>query len=215
VAVLGQTNNIHMRNTILSSVVLKAYDLKPYQLECPAWMRTEEYDISATAPAGSTPDQIPAMLQNLLADRFRMKLHREKRDWPVYALVVGKDGPKLKAMESANEQIGFTMGRPETTLTAVSTTGFARMLSGFLDRPVLDMTGLTGYYDIKVTVAASDLVGMRSVAMPGIQQPSATEAVTAPSIFTAVQDLGLRLESRKAPIEFLIVDRADKDPTEN
>jgi uncharacterized protein (TIGR03435 family) len=208
-----------MRNTTLSSVLLLAYDLKPYQIECPDWMRSQEYDISATAPQGTNKEQVRAMLQTLLAERFRMKVRRETRERPIYALVVGKDGPKLKKLENAREGIGFTMGGPVTELKAVSLDGLTRMLSGFLDRPVLDMTGLAGQYDIRLTVAAEDLVGMQRVSRqnqePGAAQTPAPETSPAPSIFSAIQTLGLKLESRKAPVEFLVVDKAEKDPTEN
>jgi len=215
----GDPRAVRMRNTTLWGVLLLAYDVKPYQIECPAWMQSEEYDISATAPQGTTKEQVRAMLQALLGERFRMKVHRETRERPVYALVVGKDGPKLKKLDKPAGGISFTMGGPVTELQADNMDGLVRMLSGFLDRPVLDMTGITGQYDIRLTVAREDLVGMQRISRQ-YQEPDAApapvlETSPAPSIFTAIQKLGLTLESRKAPIEFLVVDRAEKEPTEN
>jgi uncharacterized protein (TIGR03435 family) len=111
------------------------------------------------------------------------------------------------------------MGGPVRELAAGSVDGLVRMLSGFLDRPVLDMTGITGQYDIRLTVAAEDLVGMQRTARqyeePGAAPAPAPDTTPAPSIFTAIQTLGLKLEARKAPIEFLVVDRAEKEPTKN
>ena len=76
-----------------------AYSVKDYQVTCPAWMDEQRFDISAKLPDGATKDQAPEMLQNLLKERFKVTLHREKKDHPIYALVAGKNGPKLKPAE--------------------------------------------------------------------------------------------------------------------
>jgi uncharacterized protein (TIGR03435 family) len=183
------------------------------------------------------------MLQNLLAERFHMTVHREKREQPVYALVVGKNGPKLKKSAEdalpAPPQPGANLpprkgGMKISTnghleASGVTMSGLSDMLSNILDRPVVDKTELPGNYDIVLDVAPEDLVGMKRLAAtfgpppagkptggkaPGEAGP-APEVAPSASVFTAVQQLGLRLEGRKLPVEFIVVDKADKVPTEN
>ena len=144
------------------------------------------------------------MLQGLLADRFQLKVHRETKETPVYALVVGKNGAKLK--ESAPDETGGTSVRGngiEMHMEASKGTmdKLAYQLSLTAGRPVLDRTGLSGHYTYTL-----DWLPANGTAPPDSDIPS---------IFTAVQEkLGLRLEATKAPIEMLIVDRAAR-PSEN
>jgi uncharacterized protein (TIGR03435 family) len=200
---------------------MKAYNVKRYQIVGPAWLDTEHYDIIAKPPAGAAKEQIPAMLQNLLVERFQMTVRRETREQPVYALIVGKNGPNLKKTDKPDDRIGFST---DGHLEARSVASLVNMLSGFMDRPVLDMTGIVGNFEIALDVSPEDLVGLqRSMAaaavrpggdVPGGSGP-APETDPKPSIFTAVQKLGLRLESRKEPMEMIIIDKAEKVPTEN
>ena len=200
---------------------MRAYDVKRYQIVGPSWMDTERYDIVAIPPEGAAQEQIPAMLQNLLVERFQMTVRRETREQPVYALTVGKNGPNLKKTDEPDGGISFsTSGH----LEARSVASLVNMLSSFMDRPVLDMTGLEGTFEIALDVSPEDLVGMRrTMATAGAQTGGdvasgsgpAPETDPKPSIFTAVQKLGLKLESRKEPMEMVIIERAEKIPTEN
>jgi uncharacterized protein (TIGR03435 family) len=138
------------------------------------------------------------MLQQLLADRFALRLHRETKEITIYSLIVGKNGPKLKEGGSA----GPYLSRPSPGRLAgqrASMSSLASALAGNLGRPVIDNTGLKGGYDFSLEWTAD-------------AAPDAVPADTSgPSLFTALQDqLGLRLESKKAPIEVLIIDRAEK-----
>ncbi len=195
----------------LNQLIIYAYDLKGgYQLSGgPSWAthpRTDGdyYDISAKAEGEEALAQSRArqLLRTLLADRFQLQLHREMREMPVYALVVGKAGPKLK--ESAPDApTRMTASVSVATVTSIFTRSqmdsLVRVLSGAADRPVLDQTGLTGYYDYKVEFA---------------RDPVAAES-SAPSLFTAVQEqLGLKLEPEKRSIQVLVIDHADR-PSEN
>jgi uncharacterized protein (TIGR03435 family) len=195
----------------LNQLIMYAYDLKGgYQLSGgPSWAIHPQtdgdyYDISAKAEGADVLAQSLArqLLQTLLADRFQLRLHREMREMPVYALVVGKAGPKLK--ESAPDAtLRMTASVSVTTVTSIFTKSqmdsLVRVLSGAADRPVLDQTGLTGFYDYKVEFA---------------RDPASAES-SAPSIFTAVQEqLGLKLEPEKGSIEVLVIDHADR-PSEN
>ena len=96
----ADNGRIDFANVSIRDVVLRAYSLKTYQLSGPDWIGSQRYDISAKLPDGATKDQIPQMLQALLQDRFKLTHHREKKELPVYSLVVGKGGPKLKPAES-------------------------------------------------------------------------------------------------------------------
>jgi uncharacterized protein (TIGR03435 family) len=176
---------------------------REYLLSGPEWLESEHFDISAKYAAGtSNADSLP-MLQRLLEDRFGLKVHHETRDFTAYALVAGKNGPKLKAPVPSPDGHTFPCGSPpggfrvrdghapgcSITMPAL-TDRLSRQPFG-LDRPVIDRTGLSGEFD--VTLDFSD-----------------------ESIVTAVQDqLGLKLELRKIPIDLLVVDGAEKVPSAN
>jgi uncharacterized protein (TIGR03435 family) len=194
-----------MRNVPLRYALEWAYDLKDYEISGPDWINQEErYDITAKASGPATNDQMRPMLQTLLLERLKMKVHRETRVLPVYILSPGKGPAKVKPASTDSE----------ATLSGSATGAFFHnqpisrftfMLTRRMDRPVLDKTGLTGVYDYTI-----DLSGLGFNGQPP-QDPTA-----GPSIFTAVQDnLGLRLEAQRAPIEILVIDQVDKIPIEN
>ena len=204
-------NRLTFVGSTLKQLIIYAYDLKVYQYSGgPDWatgpMDQNSYDIVAQAEGEQALTQARArqLLQLVLADRFQLKTHREKKEMPVYGLVIGKGGPKFK--ESAPDSKGATVGRvTPTTITSTFSQQrldlLVRLLSSSADRPVLDQTGLTGLYDFKLEYA---------------RDPAAVSSDTAaPSIFTAIQEqLGLKLESQMAPIEITIVDHAER-PTAN
>ena len=247
---------VDIENETLIDLIETAFDIKPYQVNGPGWLRTgntlsaERFDIHATLPAGTSTDQVPQMLQMLLADRFKLTFHRETKDQPVFALVVGKDGPKMQPSDeqetpsidaqpapvqvSGNAQTGLTVrgGRGGTTRVTMGQDGVMRLeaervtmpqladsITGFVGRPVIDMTGLAAAYKIALTVTKEDL--MAATRASGLAGPPALDAAPVPadpggiSIFQSVQQLGLRLELRKAPIEHLVIDHLEKLPTEN
>ena len=205
----------------LRPLLMKAYNVKRYQIAGPSWLDTEHYDIVAKPPDGATREQIPAMLQSLLVERFQMTVRRETREQPVYALIVGKNGPNLKKTDKPNDGVGFsTSGH----LGAGSVGALANLLSSFMDRPVLDMTGIQGNFDISLDVSMDDLIGLRRMmSTAGAQTGGDAASGSGPapeispqaSIFTAIQQLGLKLEPRKEPIEMIVIDKAEKVPTEN
>jgi uncharacterized protein (TIGR03435 family) len=151
------------------------------------------------------------MLQALLLERFRMSVHWTTKEAQVYALVVGKSGPKLiKSQPDTKESLFFgTSGRLE--LKGSRLADFASALSSVMDRPVVDMTGIDGTFDIAFDASPDSLTGAfyRAVA------DSTAASSAAPSIFTAVRGLGLSLEARKAPIKQLVIDKADRMPIPN
>ncbi len=150
------------------------------------------------------------MLQTMLAERFGLKYHHESRMDSVLALVVDKNGAKLQpADEKSRSGIMFSPATGHLEFHRQSLAQFARSLSVDLGKPILDMTTLEGEFDIAMDVNPADLEGLR-MGMPPDASPSSN-----PSIQEALRALGLKLESRKAPIEHIVVDSIRKTPTEN
>ena len=179
----------------------RAYRVTTYQIEGPSWIRTERYDIIAKAPDNTPKEQISLMLQALLLERFQLKLHREQRDMPVYDLIVGRGKPKFQKSEGA---LSYDMGGGLRELKNHTMFQLADFLSSIVQRLVFDRTGLTGTYNIPLEMSFEELGGI-----------NAKSDISAPSIFTIVEGLGLKLESRKEPVEVIVVDSGNKTPIEN
>jgi uncharacterized protein (TIGR03435 family) len=198
----------------LKEVVMRAYNIDRELLVGPQWMDENTYDIMARAPAGTSADQARAMLRNLLAERFKMRVHWESREMASYALVVAKGGPKLTATKTPPPD-GQESGRPSFAFgdpvrfefKAASMDAFARHLSQLIGQHVANMTGLAGYFDVSITVSEDS--------MPGMGLSTQASDPSSPSIFEAVKTLGLALEPSRAPAQVLIIDSAEKMPTAN
>jgi uncharacterized protein (TIGR03435 family) len=197
----------------------QAYGIRDFQIVGgPAWLGTERYDITAKPEDAANQEQVKLMVQALLADRFKLEFHRETKELPTYALVVGKGGPKLKKyVETDGDSSGSggggrggmmrMMGRGHFEANGVPVSALANQLAQALGRSVIDKTELTGNYDFKLDWTPDEN-------QPGIG-PAGDNHAPAPadgaSIFAAVQEqLGLKLEGSKGPVEILIVDRAEK-----
>jgi uncharacterized protein (TIGR03435 family) len=230
------------QNISLSNLVTMAYRIAYYQLSAPDWATMTRFDLRAKLPQDTTKEQLALMMQSLLADRFQLAVHRESREMQRYELTVAKNGPKFKeaappapadSRDAAPtpgppklDKEGYPvigprggmaivydkarMYQPEMTMTML-----ASQLSGQLRGPVVDATGLTGKYAISVYWSAGD--SLRTTAPAPGQGPTPADTVsTGPDLKQALQEqLGLRVESKKGPVEFVIVDHAEKTPTEN
>jgi len=192
----------------LKELIMYAYNVNNYQVSiAPADAR---YDIIARAGGNTAPTkrEFRMMLQSLLADRFQLRIHREAKAMPVFVLVAGKNGPKLKESESDGEprsHTGVNNGTYQVTMRNFTVEHIASVISSgaHLDLPVLDKTGLTGTYDATLTYTPNWEFREGGPDLPGI------------SIFDAVQkQLGLSLSRQKEMIEILVVDHVDK-PSEN
>lgn len=209
-------------NYSLSFLVMMAYNLRSFQLAAPAWMDTVRYDVVAKIPPGTDRRQFALMQQRLLAERFGLQAHFEKKDMTVYELRVAKGGSKLKgSQEPAGQKPEAAwrppaFGPPVRTMAHVSYKGesiadLANFLSNQLGQPVMDTTGLGGCYDYALTFLMEP--GGRATA-PETVDGSAPELGV--SLIDAVRDeLGLRLEKKKGQAEVLVVDHAEKVPVEN
>jgi uncharacterized protein (TIGR03435 family) len=255
---------IHYPGMNLKTLLMNAYDVKSFQVLGPALLDSERFDIDATMAPGTTKEQFRVMLQNLLAERFKLTFHRETKELPMYSLVVGKNGPKMKesVVAAAPKTEGDTApspaplpsqpkigadGFPELPQLAgragifnIMMNGRARIiaqqqtiqdlagrLSGMLSRPVTDNTALSGKYDFTLTYSPEGATGPMGPLPPPPPPPAGGGADGAPAgavpeaeplldIFGAVQaQLGLKLEAKKGPVELIVVDHAEKTPTEN
>lgn len=242
-------SQVHFAYMSLKDYIAVAYQVKLYQVSGPDWIGSERFDIAATLPDGVVPSDVSVMLQALLADRFQLTFHREKKDFTVYTLEVDKGGLKIpesplapelenvdaKAPQSftgggSNQGVSINLGRG-TSLTfangkfeakRLDMPTLAGTLERFLDRPVVDTTDLKGKYDISFDVTQEDYRAMliRSAVVAGVVLPPdvlrLVDGVSAPaSLFDALQKLGLKLSTRKAPLDVITIDNILKTPTEN
>jgi uncharacterized protein (TIGR03435 family) len=271
----------------LKSLIAYAYRVKPYEISGPDWLEQQRFDIVAKYPDGATKDDAPRMLQSLLEDRFRLKVHKSMEERPVLALVAGRGGPKLRAsaekpapidenapLKPGERRLDGPGGKPMLVRTDVASgaiivdmgeqgkmtykvdrtatppaihvefsmvtmTGLANMMTQILTqiagssgREIVDMTRIEGNYEAALDLSLDDMIAMmrnagmdipgRAPAATGAAVANGTAAVPAASdpsggmsLAEAVRSMGLKLESRKAPIEQLIVDYAEKKPAEN
>jgi uncharacterized protein (TIGR03435 family) len=204
-------------NVSLRTLIAFAYDIRDFQITGgPKWMETDRYDIFARPPhSADEPPTSPAArnrlthlrMKALLADRFQLVVHTETKEMPVYVLAIGKNGPHLSPANSENPQRGINGQRGLMTCTGISMQTFAeRALAPRLGNIVLDKTGLSGEFDIKLQYADD------SPPKPGVEAPAETSSdPSGPTLAVALQEqLGLKLETQKAPVEVIVVDRAEK-----
>jgi uncharacterized protein (TIGR03435 family) len=280
----------------LRDLICIAYRLKPYQVSGPDWMSGQRFDVVATIPEGASKDKVPEMLQALLVERFKLTIHRDTKEHSVYALVVGKNGLKMKESTPGADPPAATAATPATPGAATpapppppappapatpgkntfvfnagdnqmrvnrssdgsgaSVSGgplgnmkmtrgeggtmrmefskmnmpaLADMLARFLDRPVVDMTELKGTYQVALDLSMDEMLhmasrsGVMSVGMApapggagdGGRPADAASTPSGSTIFASVQQMGLKLEPRKSPVEILVVDHLEKAPSEN
>jgi uncharacterized protein (TIGR03435 family) len=199
-----------MRNIGLKEAIQWAYNVEFYQVEGPAWMGATRFDIVAKAAGPATDDDMRVMAQRLLEERFGLAFHRQEKEMPGMALLVGKDGSKMKTSEDKGESVFENVPRsPIIHMRQMTMHEFAALLSEPMQKPVVDLTGLPGSYDF--TLDATKYVAPE----PAPGQPREREDETYMVLRALQQQLGLRLEARKLTINMLIVDKLEKAPTAN
>jgi uncharacterized protein (TIGR03435 family) len=244
-------DSMHVRASQYSlyDLTALAYQIKGHQITGPDWMVTERYDIQAKLPEGSRREQVPAMIQTLLAERFGMRVHRENREISVYALVVAGGGARLKACaeEEVSPQTAGGLIQGGTTVSAggaavsagasgeskitpgqdgnlhvenkkMTLARFADFIGRYSEHPVIDSTGLTGVYEMEFDVSGEEVRNAARAHGVAVPPPAGGEAASDPSgvsLASSLRRLGLKLESRKAPVEVLVIDRVEKAPTAN
>jgi uncharacterized protein (TIGR03435 family) len=198
-------------NFTLNDLMVFAYDVQVKQIVgAPDWFVKEKFDIAAIPDAEGqpSPGQFKAMVQKLLADRFNLILHHEMRELPAFVLTVAKNGLKLKKNESGDPGPGklnmrLTQGGMMLTSTNETMAEFASSLQqAVVDRPVVNRTELTERFDFQFTFAPD------GSQFGGMHLPPQNDEGAAPSLFTAIQDLGLKLDAFKIPVDVLVIDHA-------
>jgi len=205
-----RTGSISARNVTLKRCIRGAYDVQESQIAGgPKWVDEDRYDIDAKAAGPAGDRELMAMLRRLLSERFKLEFHRETRELPGYALVVGKGG--LKAKRSQPEAESRTnSSREAIDAEACSLHQLAQKLSEVIHLPVADLTGVEGEFDFQLKWTPDD---MRAKPPSGGDKPGTlpVDLSNGPSVFAALQEqLGLKLEPRKVPTEVLVIDHAEK-----
>ena len=231
---------LRAENFPLKFIVMRAWDLPEYRIATPDWMDGAKFNIQARVPKGATNEQFRVMLQNLLIERFRMKVHFEKREMALYELTVAKGGAKFKPSmadptqpaprpEPGRKLVADSEGFPDLQpgITSFSVirdhwrsqwanqplAELVSFLSTTLHAPMVDRTGLDGKYDIVLSWV--DARGTEPTRNDG-STPVAASDPGGPTIEAAVlSQLGLKLEKKKGPVDGLVIDHAEKLPTEN
>jgi uncharacterized protein (TIGR03435 family) len=210
----------------LHNIVWIAFDLQPYQLQAPDWMHEPRFDITAKVPEGATRAQFHVMFQNMLVERFGLKFHRSQREVQGYELTVAKGGPKFK---ESGPPPPPDAPRPVIQRPTLAADGYPTVTPGIsgpntignrargqwlragMERLIRDLNYEVG----KPIVDATSLTGMYDLALFWVRDPDRPDS-TGPALFGALQDqLGLKLESKKVTIPIVVVDHAEKLPTEN
>jgi bla regulator protein blaR1 len=206
----GRLNSM---NTPLRMLITFAYNVKDFQLSGgPGWANSETYDITAKAAGNATPEQLRAMLQTLLRERFKLVLRQDTKEAPIYELVAAKGGSKIKEDTTSPRTAMMMTGRGKVVALKASLANFVQLLGVLTGRPVVDKTGLASTYAFNLNWTPD----------PGEGGPPAQGGAdvapldsNGPSLFTALQEqLGLKLESAKGPVESLTIEGAEK-PSEN
>jgi uncharacterized protein (TIGR03435 family) len=228
-----------VENLPLRFLIRFAYNVKDFQISGgPAWMNSDPWDISAKAETERTPEQLRPLVQSLLASRFKLALHRETKELPIYQLAAARGGLKLTSPKQGScitpdpdnpprppapgepppRYCGnVRMGPGLIEAWGVSMERLLMALSDTLGRTVIDKTGFTGTFDVHLEFNPDDTIADAADAIVGgrtVQPPPPADSAT-PSIFTALQEqLGLKMDSAKGPVEVLIIDHVER-PSEN
>jgi uncharacterized protein (TIGR03435 family) len=228
----------------LKSYIAAAYEMRDHQIAGPGWLATEVFDIVAKMPeTGAPTSQVPAMLRTLLEERFHIRTHRESRELPAYALELATGRPPLVRLPDETPPPGpftsesgpagggkvttfgdgssFAIGANRFDATRVTMKALANVLGPFVDRPILDMTGLEGRYTVALELAPDDFQALMSRAVAAAGYPRSPEELrladtaVAVAVPEALERVGLKLRPLRAPIEILVIDSIDRTPTEN
>lgn len=210
--------------TNLKMLIMQAYDVKDFQITGgPGWVTSDRWDVNAKAeglPARVPQETLRPMLQALLAERFQLKLRKETKEMPAYALVPGKSPHKLKASEPTaaagpQQRQMMRIGRGQANLQGATMAALAQLLSQQLGRPVVDKTGITGNFDIEMHWTPEPGQGGGPFGGPPPPDAITSSDTSGPTLLTAIQEqLGLKLESQRGPVDIFIIDSVSK-PTEN
>jgi len=237
--------NVRISKLSMFELITLAYQVKGHQVSGPSWMVNERYDIQAKLPEGGKRGQVPAMMQSLLAERFGLQFHRENRAFNVYAMVQAKGGhglqpaPEDVPAQGAQLRGGIAVG-PGGVMNSTGAGGNIRTTPGpggnrhiesksvtmaalvnflnrYCDLPLMDMTDLKGAFEVELDISGEEVRNVAHAHGVNIAPPpgDAPDDPAGVSLRTSLEHLGLKLETRKAPAEVIVVDKIERVPTEN
>ena len=241
------SSQVRIAGMSIKDLLVVAYTVRPQQIEGPDWIGQLRFSITATIPDGVPGSKVPEMLQSLLADRFQLKQHRETKELPVYVLGVSKNGAKLTesvkdpnapaappntvtvtaAGSAARTDVDLGNGRSlgladnQMQIRGMTARDIAETLTRFVDRPVVDQTGLSKTYDLTLDLTTEEFnaIRVRSALNAGVQLPPqalrALDNVSPDTMSGPLSKFGLTFEAKRAPLDVLVVESASKTPTEN
>lgn len=199
--------NVTMRNMRLAGAIRWAYNVLDVQVSGPDWLNTARFDIIAKAGEAAKEPEMQKMMQTLLADRFKLELHRQTKELNAMVLTIAKGGHKLKEVQQEGSP-SFSTGKLNLTGKGATIAQLIGFLSREIRLPIVDQTGLTGRYDYFMDINAYITDEMRTQSGPPVEAPSI--------IASALQgQLGLKVEAKKVMLDVLIVDKMEKTPTDN
>lgn len=232
----------------LKDCIMLAYDVREFQVSGPDWLDAQKFEITAKLPQGAPRKQLLQMMRSLLADRFKLAVDVQKKEFPVYALIVSKNGPKLKESAAAAEadatgedknnvkvNVDVNTGSPGggrgSSVVDLGNGAFISSANGrieahkvtmsqltetlwrYVDRPVVDMTALAGAYDLSLPYGVDELRNLLRVSHSDRHIPD--DALPPASLFDSLKAVGLTLDPRKAPLDFVVVEHAERMPAAN
>jgi uncharacterized protein (TIGR03435 family) len=197
-----------MRNATLRTMTRWAYRVTEYQVTGPDWITSQRFDLTAKAPGEASEEQLRVMMQTLLADRFKMSAHKQTKEMQAYVLQVGKSGPKFKESDATGEGEVKPDKNMVLTIARTPVATLVDTLSSIFRAPVIDETGLKGRYDVVLNAGKY------------VTEMHTREGDTPPDPLAIVsrglqEELGLKLDGRKMPVDLVVIDRAEKLPAEN
>jgi len=198
--------SLTMRGASFKAVVAWAYDVREFQVTGPDWIESARFDILAKAAGAAPAERMRLMLRTLLVERFDLAVHKERKEQAVWVLTVGKNGLTPAVKESADDgdlAIQPNPSKMEITVKRGSASQMVEILAKVLREPVVDETGLNGKYDLTVNI---------SKYMP---DGSSAPDIAALAVRAIQAEMGLTLEHRRTPMDYVVVDRAVKEPVEN
>jgi uncharacterized protein (TIGR03435 family) len=232
---------VHISWASIKDLVYIGYHIRRYQISGPEWLGGDKFDVDAKIPEGTSQRTIAEMMQNLLKDRFGMKTHWDKKELSVYTLELAKPVPDLKEATPPEKEVFFPMGNIRGMSSIIdwgsgsrftfagnlldaqklNMEQFTEWLGNFMDKPVVNNTGLKGFYDFSLKLSPQDFQTMFIwAAMSGGSNipPEAApkiDGLSLDSLMGGLKQVGLKLGHGKAPVDVLIIDAVEKKPTEN
>jgi uncharacterized protein (TIGR03435 family) len=232
---------VHISWASIKDLIYIGYHIRRYQISGPDWLGGDKFDVAAKIPEGISQRTIAEMMQNLLKDRFGLKAHWDKKELSVYTLELSKPLPELKEATPPEKEVFFPMGNirgmssiidwgsgsrftfADNLLDAkkLNMDQFTEWLGNFMDKPVVNSTGLKGYYDFSLKLSPQDFQTMFIFAamaggsnIPPEIAPK-IDGLSLDSLIRGFKQVGLKLGNGKAPVDVLIIDAIEKKPTEN